>query len=92
MDRPTTKNTGSFNNTNQISLNAFCYYLPFEKGMVLRFNKFKSTLSKDTLCQVWLKLVTGSWEENEMWKVNSRTDRRTTCDQESWLELSAQAS
>ena len=32
-------------------------YLPFEKGVALNLNKFGSTLPKDALFQVWLKLV-----------------------------------
>ena len=32
-------------------------YLPFKKGVALNLNKFGSTLPKDALFQVWLKLV-----------------------------------
>ena len=35
----------------------FRNYLPFEMGMALHLNKFKSPLHKDALCQVWLKLA-----------------------------------
>ena len=35
----------------------FCCHLPLEKGRALNLNKHESTLPKDALCQVWLKLV-----------------------------------
>ena len=35
----------------------FCYILPMEKGVARHLDKFKSLSSKDTLCQVWLKLA-----------------------------------
>ena len=35
---------------------AFLYHLPLEMGVTLHFNKLKSLLTKDALCQVWLKL------------------------------------
>ena len=35
----------------------FHNYLPLEKGGALHLNKFESPLSKDALCQVWLKLA-----------------------------------
>ena len=31
-------------------------YLPLEMGLALHLIKFESTLPKDFLCQVWLKL------------------------------------
>ena len=42
---------------------AFMYYLPLEKGGTLRLNKRESPSSKDTLCQVWLKLVQWFWRK-----------------------------
>ena len=42
----------------------FRNYLPLEKDVVLNLNKLESLLPKDALCQVWLKLAHGSWEEN----------------------------
>jgi hypothetical protein len=51
----------------------FSYYLPLEKGYPLPLNKFESplsknnlkalesSLSKDDLCQVWLKLAQWFW-------------------------------
>jgi hypothetical protein len=37
------------------------YYLPLEKGYPLYLNKHESLLSKDNVCQVWLKLVQWFW-------------------------------
>ena len=37
----------------------FCYYFPLKKGLAIHLNKHESPSSKDTLCQVWLKL--GQW-------------------------------
>ena len=39
----------------------FPNYLPFGKGMALHLNKFESPSSKNTLCQVWLKLDQWFW-------------------------------
>ena len=44
-----------FNFVNVFSL--FHNYPPLEKGGVLHLNKLESPSSKDTLCQVWLKLA-----------------------------------
>ena len=44
-----------FNFINVFSL--FRNYLPLEKGVVLHLNKLESFSSKETLCQVWLKLA-----------------------------------
>ena len=73
----------------------FRNYLPLEKGMTLHFNKLESPSPKDALCQVWLKLVQWFWRRQ--WKCEKFTDgrtdrRRTTGDQKSSLELSAQVS
>ena len=35
----------------------FCYYIPFEKGMVIQLNKLETLSPKDVLCQVWLKFA-----------------------------------
>ena len=32
----------------------FCYYIQFEKGMVIQLNKLETPTQKDVLCQVWL--------------------------------------
>jgi hypothetical protein len=48
-------------------LNIFCIfllfrdYLPLERGYPLSLNKLESPLSKDDLCQVWLKLAHWFW-------------------------------
>ena len=39
----------------------FSYYLPLEKGVTFRLNKFESPPLKDALCQVWLKLARWFW-------------------------------
>jgi hypothetical protein len=78
----------------------FRYYLPLEKGYPLPLNKFESPSHKDDLCQVWLKLVLWFWSRSQKCKslqtdrqTNRQTDgRRTTGDQKSSLELSAQVS
>ena len=38
--------------------------LSLEKGIALHLNKLESSSHKDALCQVWLKLPGGSWEED----------------------------
>ena len=35
----------------------FPTYLPLVKGVTLHFNKFESSLPKEALCKVWLKLT-----------------------------------
>jgi hypothetical protein len=78
----------------------FCYYLPLEKGDPLHLNKLETPLPKDDLCQVWLKLAQWFWRRSRKCK-SLQTDgqtvrwtdrRRTTGDQNSSLELSAQVS
>ena len=61
-------------------------YLPFGKGVALHVNKLESPSPGDTLCQPWLKLAQWSWRRRRTKR------RRTTCDQKSSLELSAQVS
>ena len=39
----------------------FQFYLPLEKGVILHLNKFETFLSKDALCQDWLKLAQRFW-------------------------------
>ena len=81
----------------------FRNYLPLEKGGALHLNKLESPPPKDVLCQVWLKLAQWFWRRR--WKCEKFTDRqmdgrtdgrtdrrRTTGDQKSSLELSAQVS
>ena len=81
----------------------FRNYLPLEKGWALHLNKLESPSPKDALCQVWLKLAQWFWRRR--WKCEKFTDRRTdrqtdrqtdrrrtTGDQKSLLELSAQVS
>ena len=38
-----------------------CFYFPLERGTTFHLNKLESTLPKDALCQVWLKLDRGFW-------------------------------
>ena len=58
----------------------FFNYLPTEKGGALRLNNLESSSPKDALCQIWLKLVGGSGEEDENVK-----RLRTNCDQKGHL-------
>ena len=69
----------------------FRNYLPLEKGGALRLYKLESPSPKDALCKLWLKLAQWFWRRR--WKCEKFTDRwRTTGDQKSSLELSAQVS
>jgi hypothetical protein len=69
----------------------FCYYFPLEKGDPLHVNKLETPSPKDDLCQVWSKLT--QWFCRKSRKCKSlQTDGRTTGDQKSSLELSAQVS
>ena len=86
-----------FNFINVFSL--FRNYLPLEEGRALHLNKLESASPKDAFCQVWLKLALWFWRRR--WKCEKFTDgqtdrrmdrRRTTGDQKSSLELSAQVS
>ena len=70
----------------------FRYYLPLGKGYPLSLNKLISPLPKDDLCQVWLKLAKGFWRRSRKCKSLQTDGRRTTGDQNSSLELSAQVS
>jgi hypothetical protein len=56
----------------------FRYYLPLGKGVVLHLYNSESSLPKDDLCQLWLKLVQRFWRRS--WKCKSLTDRRQTPD------------
>jgi hypothetical protein len=40
------------------------YYLPLEKGYPRSLNKLESPSPKNDLCKVWLKLASGSGEED----------------------------
>jgi hypothetical protein len=42
----------------------FLYYLPLGKGVVLRLYNSESSLPKDDLCQVWLKLAQRFWRRS----------------------------
>jgi hypothetical protein len=78
----------------------FRYYLPLEKGDPFILKKLEFPPPKDYLCQVWLKLAQWFWRRSRKCKsfqTDRRTDRRsdgrrTTGDQNSSLELSAQVS
>ena len=85
----------------------FPNYLPLKKGGALHFNKLESRSPKDAFWQVWLKLAQWFWRRRWKCKkftdrqtegqtyewTDERTDRRrTTEDQKSSLELSAQVS
>ena len=72
----------------------FCHHLPLEKGLTLHSIKFESPLPKDALCQIRLKLAQWFWRRRlKCEKFTRQTDRlRTTNDQKSSLELSAQCS
>ena len=64
------------------------------ESVALHLFKLVSPSPKDTLCQVWLKLAQWFWRRR--WKCEQFPDRqtygRTTGDQKSSLELSAQVS
>ena len=53
----------------------FRYYLPLENGGALYLNKLESSLPKDALCQVWLKLA--QWFLRRRGKCEKFRDRRT---------------
>ena len=61
-------------------------YLPLEKNGARHFNNLESSLPKDALYQVWLKLA--QWFLRRRWKcekfTDGRTDRQTTDDR--WSE------
>jgi hypothetical protein len=52
----------------------FRYYLPLGKEVVLHLYNSESSLPKDELCQLWLKLAQRFWRRS--WKCKSLTDRR----------------
>jgi hypothetical protein len=54
----------------------FRYYLPLGKGVVLHVYNSESSLPKDDLCQLWLKLAQRFWRRS--WNCKSVTDRRQT--------------
>ena len=41
----------------------FGYHLPLEMGVALHLYKLEYISPKDALCQIWLKLASGSGEE-----------------------------
>jgi hypothetical protein len=82
-----------------------CFFYSFAmKGDPLHLNKLEFPPPKDDFCQVWLKLAEWFWRRSRKCKslqtdrqTNGKTDgrtdgRRTTGDQNSSLELSAQVS
>jgi hypothetical protein len=54
----------------------FCYYLPLGKGVVLHLYNSESSLPKDDLCQLWLKLAQQFWRRSGRCKC--LTDRHQT--------------
>ena len=62
----------------------FHYYLLLEKGVALHLYKLESPSPKNALYQFWLKLVSGSGEENE--NVKSLRGQRTNSNQKSSLD------
>mgnify|MGYP003688421365 CR=1 FL=1 len=68
----------------------FCNYLSLEKCMTHHLRKLEFFSPKDALCQVWLKLA--QLLGRKRWKCEKFTDRWTTGNQKSSLELSAQVS
>jgi hypothetical protein len=84
-----------FKNTQCILL--FRYYLPLEKGNPLHLNNLESLPPRMICAKPGLNWPNGSGEKVENVKVYRQTDRqsdrrRTTGDQKSSLELSAQVS
>jgi hypothetical protein len=72
----------------------FRYYLSLGKRVGLHMNNFESLSPKADLCQLWLQLANRFWRRSSNRQTNGRTPavRRTTDDQKSSLELSAQVS
>jgi hypothetical protein len=73
----------------------FRYHLPLETGYPLPLKKLESPSPKDDLYQVWLKLAQWFWIRSRKYKslqMDRQTDRQTTGDEKSLLELSAQVS
>ena len=86
---PSASGEENFRNTSNI-ISLFCNYLPLEKGVALHLYKLESPSPKEALCQVWLKLVEWLWRRR--WKCEKFTDGRTTGNQISSFEHSAQVS
>ena len=61
-----------------------CYYISLKIGHCSYFNKFKSSLPNDALCQVWLKLTPGSGKFKPKCKSLWRQQWRQT--KEFWSE------
>jgi hypothetical protein len=64
----------------------FCHYLPLGKGVVLHLYNSESSLHKDDLCQLWLKLTKRFWRRS--WKCKCLTDRRQTARQTTYKRRS----
>ena len=87
-------------NIKLISLTYFRYftiilYLPVVRGVALHLKKPEFPVSKNALCQVWLKLAYWFWWRRWACEkfTDGRTDKRRTIGyQKSSLELSAQVS
>ena len=59
----------------QCTFSIFCKYLPLEKRHCSSLNKLESPSTKDSLCQVWLKLAQWFWRRR--WKCEKFTDKWT---------------
>ena len=51
-------------------ISLFHYYLPLEIRVALHLNKLESSLPKDALCQVWLRLTQWFWKRRFLHFVN----------------------
>ena len=61
-----------------IVFSLFRSYLPFENSGTLHLNKLKSSLPKDVLRQVWLKLVQWFWRRRRKFETLTTTPTVTT--------------
>ena len=59
--RPVVLEMKKFKFVNAFFLFPYYMYLPLENSMALHLNKLESTLPKDALCQLWLKLAEWFW-------------------------------
>ena len=87
------RSSGSGEEDVYISSMYFSYFditSPWKRTWPIIWTDPAPSTPKDALCKVWLKLV--EWFGRRKWTCEKFTDRRTTCDQKSSLELSAQLS
>ena len=69
-----------------VKLNSFClrmsflYHLLWEREVPLSLSKLEFSLSKNVLCQVWLKLATWFWRRRWKCEKLSTTTTTTTTD------------